>query len=195
MVTGFSVHHDARGGARGAALDGFQFFGYALGHHYIFGEHKPGRTDIWERSRRRATRMPDERRRARGIGTPDAAARASARLRGGGRRSGRLHPAGRAQQARAHLRGARAVRARGDAGVQGARNRRARGEEGGELAPYIEKAMARKETDAGARPTPTSPWSWRSAARSRSKAAAPSGRRPTPRSGRRRHCCDFRQSI
>ena len=48
MVTGFSVHPRPRGSAAAAALDGFRFFGYALGHHYIFGEHKPGRTDIWK---------------------------------------------------------------------------------------------------------------------------------------------------
>src|SRR5450432_3870905 len=48
MVTGFSVHQNAEE-ARKRGLDGFKFFGYALGHHYIFGEHKPGRTDIWEK--------------------------------------------------------------------------------------------------------------------------------------------------
>ena len=29
-------------------LLGFEFFGYALGSLYGFGEHKPGRTDLWE---------------------------------------------------------------------------------------------------------------------------------------------------
>ncbi len=29
-------------------LDGGHFFGYSLGHYYIFGEHRPGRTDVWE---------------------------------------------------------------------------------------------------------------------------------------------------
>ncbi|GIT33557.1 MAG: hypothetical protein Ct9H300mP3_10880 [Gammaproteobacteria bacterium] len=28
--------------------EGFQFFSYGLGHHYIFGINKPGRTNIWE---------------------------------------------------------------------------------------------------------------------------------------------------
>ena len=46
MVTGFSVHPDADEAKR-RGEDGFKFFGYALGHHYIFGEHKPGHTDIW----------------------------------------------------------------------------------------------------------------------------------------------------
>src|SRR5262249_37316245 len=45
MVAGFSCHADAEE-ARRRGLDGFRFFGYALGHHYIFGEHTPGRTDI-----------------------------------------------------------------------------------------------------------------------------------------------------
>jgi len=46
MVSSFSVHRDIAE-ARRRGLDGFRFFGYALGHHYGFGEHTPGRTDIW----------------------------------------------------------------------------------------------------------------------------------------------------
>jgi alkanesulfonate monooxygenase SsuD/methylene tetrahydromethanopterin reductase-like flavin-dependent oxidoreductase (luciferase family) len=46
MVSSFSVHRDVAE-ARRRGLDGFRFFGYALGHHYGFGEHTPGRTDIW----------------------------------------------------------------------------------------------------------------------------------------------------
>jgi alkanesulfonate monooxygenase SsuD/methylene tetrahydromethanopterin reductase-like flavin-dependent oxidoreductase (luciferase family)/putative sterol carrier protein len=30
------------------AIDGAHFFGYALAHYYVFGEHRPGRTDLWE---------------------------------------------------------------------------------------------------------------------------------------------------
>jgi alkanesulfonate monooxygenase SsuD/methylene tetrahydromethanopterin reductase-like flavin-dependent oxidoreductase (luciferase family) len=29
-------------------LDGAHFFGFSLGHHYLFGTHRPGRTDIWQ---------------------------------------------------------------------------------------------------------------------------------------------------
>jgi alkanesulfonate monooxygenase SsuD/methylene tetrahydromethanopterin reductase-like flavin-dependent oxidoreductase (luciferase family) len=29
-------------------LDGSHFFGYSLGHYYVFGVHKPGVTDVWE---------------------------------------------------------------------------------------------------------------------------------------------------
>jgi alkanesulfonate monooxygenase SsuD/methylene tetrahydromethanopterin reductase-like flavin-dependent oxidoreductase (luciferase family) len=28
-------------------LEGGNFFGYSLGHYYIFGEHEPGKTDVW----------------------------------------------------------------------------------------------------------------------------------------------------
>jgi alkanesulfonate monooxygenase SsuD/methylene tetrahydromethanopterin reductase-like flavin-dependent oxidoreductase (luciferase family) len=29
-------------------LEGGNFFGYSLGHYYIFGEHEPGKTDVWQ---------------------------------------------------------------------------------------------------------------------------------------------------
>ncbi len=69
MVTGFSCHEDEEEAKR-RGEDGFRFFGYALGHHYIFGEHTPGRTDIWKRFEAAREGLP----RAggnRGIGTPD----------------------------------------------------------------------------------------------------------------------------
>ena len=28
-------------------IDGAHFFAYSLGHHYVYGQHRPGRTDIW----------------------------------------------------------------------------------------------------------------------------------------------------
>ena len=47
MVTSFGCHknHDE---AVKRMKEGFQFFSYGLGHHYIFGINKPGRTNIWE---------------------------------------------------------------------------------------------------------------------------------------------------
>lgn len=69
MVTGFSCHADPQE-ARRRGVDGFRFFGYALGHHYIFGEHVPGRTSIWanyEQARDALPASPG----AGGIGTPD----------------------------------------------------------------------------------------------------------------------------
>ena len=58
MVTGFSVHPDAEE-AKCRGEDGFKFFGYALAHHYIFGEHKPGRTDIWTAYERARAALPE----------------------------------------------------------------------------------------------------------------------------------------
>ena len=57
MVGGFSCHADAEE-ARRRGLDGFRFFGYALGHHYIFGEHLPGRTSIWANYERARDLLP-----------------------------------------------------------------------------------------------------------------------------------------
>ncbi|MFL5884918.1 MAG: LLM class flavin-dependent oxidoreductase [Thermoleophilaceae bacterium] len=33
-------------------IDGAHFFGYSLAHYYVFGEHRPGQTDIWEEFQR-----------------------------------------------------------------------------------------------------------------------------------------------
>src|SRR5207247_75127 len=48
MVTGFSCHADAKEAQR-RGNDGFRFFQFALGHHYVFGRHVPGRTNIWNK--------------------------------------------------------------------------------------------------------------------------------------------------
>ena len=69
MVTGFSCHPDPEE-ARRRGEDGFRFFGYGLGHHYIFGVHKPGRTDIWKRFEEARPSLP-EAGAQRGIGTPE----------------------------------------------------------------------------------------------------------------------------
>jgi alkanesulfonate monooxygenase SsuD/methylene tetrahydromethanopterin reductase-like flavin-dependent oxidoreductase (luciferase family) len=69
MVNGFSCHRDGDE-ARRRGLDGFRFFGYALGHHYIFGEHVPGRTSIWANYEKARDVLPVAQG-AGGIGTPD----------------------------------------------------------------------------------------------------------------------------
>src|SRR5262245_7403003 len=66
MVTGFSIHPDADE-ARRRGLEGFQFFGYALAHYYLFGSHVPGQTSIWESFRNTPIPMPGG---SAGIGTP-----------------------------------------------------------------------------------------------------------------------------
>ncbi len=68
-VTSFMCHPDAEQAvARGA--EGANFFGYSLGHYYVFGRHQPGRTDVWADYRQRRTEAGYD---------PDAAAAAAAR--------------------------------------------------------------------------------------------------------------------
>jgi alkanesulfonate monooxygenase SsuD/methylene tetrahydromethanopterin reductase-like flavin-dependent oxidoreductase (luciferase family) len=50
-------------------IDGAHYFGYSLAHHYVFGEHRPGRTNVYEEFLRRR----DEVGLARSVVTPDAA--------------------------------------------------------------------------------------------------------------------------
>ena len=50
MVTSLSLHED-RQEAVDRGLEGFEFFGFALGSLYGFGEHKPGRTNLFEQFR------------------------------------------------------------------------------------------------------------------------------------------------
>jgi putative sterol carrier protein len=50
-------------------IDGAHFFGYSLAHYYVFGDHRPGATNVWEEFL--ANR--DERGFARSIVTPDDA--------------------------------------------------------------------------------------------------------------------------
>lgn len=51
MVSSFSCHRDRETAVR-RGLQGFEFFAYALGSLYGFGEHKPGRTNLWEEFQR-----------------------------------------------------------------------------------------------------------------------------------------------
>ena len=69
MVTGFSIHPDAAE-ARRRGEDGLRFFRYGLAHHYVFGEHKPGRTDIWANFEKARPALPPAGGDL-GIGTPD----------------------------------------------------------------------------------------------------------------------------
>lgn len=158
MVTSFSVHEDEQEAVRRGA-QGFDFFGYALGHFYAFGEHHPGNTDIWSAFLKSPGQNPNllNNQARGGIGTP--------------------------AQVRAHL------RQFADCGVdqvvfiqQGGKNRHEHilesldlfaaevmpefhAEEAArqrakmqELAPYIEKAMQRKEAAMnGQRATPPIP--------------------------------------
>jgi alkanesulfonate monooxygenase SsuD/methylene tetrahydromethanopterin reductase-like flavin-dependent oxidoreductase (luciferase family) len=68
-VTGFSVHSDGEEAIRRGA-EGFKFFGYGLGHYYIFGEHHPGKTNLWERFKSAEAKIPEVKSNV-GIGSPE----------------------------------------------------------------------------------------------------------------------------
>jgi alkanesulfonate monooxygenase SsuD/methylene tetrahydromethanopterin reductase-like flavin-dependent oxidoreductase (luciferase family) len=69
LVSGMSVHEDEQVAlARG--LDGFRFFGYSLGHYGLFGEHMPGRSDVWKKFLAAKSELKDNAGRG-GIGTPE----------------------------------------------------------------------------------------------------------------------------
>jgi alkanesulfonate monooxygenase SsuD/methylene tetrahydromethanopterin reductase-like flavin-dependent oxidoreductase (luciferase family) len=46
-VTTMMMHHDEETAIR-RGIEGANFFGYSLGHYYVFGEHTPGQTDVWQ---------------------------------------------------------------------------------------------------------------------------------------------------
>jgi alkanesulfonate monooxygenase SsuD/methylene tetrahydromethanopterin reductase-like flavin-dependent oxidoreductase (luciferase family) len=47
VVLPFMCHED-EDTAIDRGIDGAHFFGYSLSHYYVFGEHRPGRTNVWE---------------------------------------------------------------------------------------------------------------------------------------------------
>jgi alkanesulfonate monooxygenase SsuD/methylene tetrahydromethanopterin reductase-like flavin-dependent oxidoreductase (luciferase family) len=46
-VTPMMCDHDERR-ALANGLEGGNFFGFSLGHYYVFGEHRPAHTDVWQ---------------------------------------------------------------------------------------------------------------------------------------------------
>ena len=70
MVSSFGVHAD-RDAARARFRDGFRFFTFALGWHYGFGAHRPGRTNIWEKFEAARASMPENPAGEGGINTPE----------------------------------------------------------------------------------------------------------------------------
>ena len=68
MVTGFMCHDNAEEAAR-RGLEGFQFFGYALAHYYLFGGHVPGSTNVFESFQQNRGLIPASPSNG-GIGTP-----------------------------------------------------------------------------------------------------------------------------
>ena len=49
---------------------GFHFFGYGIGHYYVFGDHRPGHTSVWEKYESARENIQQDK--GRGcIGTPE----------------------------------------------------------------------------------------------------------------------------
>jgi alkanesulfonate monooxygenase SsuD/methylene tetrahydromethanopterin reductase-like flavin-dependent oxidoreductase (luciferase family) len=65
-VSPMMLHHEEHEAIR-RGVEGANFFGYSLGHFYVFGEHRPGVTDVWSEY--------EQRRAAQGF-DPEAIARA-----------------------------------------------------------------------------------------------------------------------
>jgi alkanesulfonate monooxygenase SsuD/methylene tetrahydromethanopterin reductase-like flavin-dependent oxidoreductase (luciferase family) len=72
VVTPFMCHQD-EATAIDRGLDGGHFFGYSLGHYYIYGQHVPGRTDVWREFQERRAGLGFDRRIAARQGEPLAA--------------------------------------------------------------------------------------------------------------------------
>ena len=61
IVTPFMCHRD-ESVAIERGLDGGHFFGYSLGHYYVFGDHIPGKTNVWEEFQERRSNFGYDRR-------------------------------------------------------------------------------------------------------------------------------------
>jgi len=72
VVLPFMLDHDEER-AIDKGLDGAHFFAYSLGHYYVFGEHRPGRTDVWSEFEERRSVFGFDRRVAAQTGGPLAA--------------------------------------------------------------------------------------------------------------------------
>jgi alkanesulfonate monooxygenase SsuD/methylene tetrahydromethanopterin reductase-like flavin-dependent oxidoreductase (luciferase family) len=48
LVSGMSIHEDEQT-ALDRGLDGFRFFGYSLGYYGLYGQHRPGRSQVWKK--------------------------------------------------------------------------------------------------------------------------------------------------
>ncbi|MGF7161866.1 alkanesulfonate monooxygenase SsuD/methylene tetrahydromethanopterin reductase-like flavin-dependent oxidoreductase (luciferase family) [Rhodoligotrophos appendicifer] len=69
LVSGMSIHEDEQE-ALDRGLDGFRFFGYSLGYYGLYGQHRPGRSQVWEKFLEVKDGLKDNAGNG-GIGTPD----------------------------------------------------------------------------------------------------------------------------
>ncbi|MGH6986646.1 MAG: LLM class flavin-dependent oxidoreductase [Caulobacteraceae bacterium] len=143
MVSSFGLHHDKET-ARARFRDGFRFFQFALGWHYGFGEQIPGRTDIWEKFQTALANMPEEAAAEGGIATPEGLREHLRKFEDCGvDQVCFIQQAGRNRHE--HICEALELFAGEVMGEFKAREAERLARKNEELAPFIEKAMARKE--------------------------------------------------
>ncbi len=70
IVTGFMCDQKEER-ARKMGEEGLRFFSYALGHHYFFGRHEVGKTNIWNNFKDSKIQMPGLGGETACVGTPD----------------------------------------------------------------------------------------------------------------------------
>jgi alkanesulfonate monooxygenase SsuD/methylene tetrahydromethanopterin reductase-like flavin-dependent oxidoreductase (luciferase family) len=70
IVTGFMCDKNEQR-AREMGEEGLNFFSYALGHHYFFGQHEVGKTNIWSNFKGNKMQMPGVGGETACVGTPD----------------------------------------------------------------------------------------------------------------------------
>jgi len=70
IVTGFMCDPNQEQAVK-MGEEGLKFFSYALGHHYVFGKHQPGKTNIWENYKGSPINIPGAGGDGACIGTPD----------------------------------------------------------------------------------------------------------------------------
>ena len=148
MVAGFSCHAQAEEAQR-RGLDGFRFFGYALGHHYIFGEHTPGRTDIWANYEKARDILPVSPG-AGGIGSPDQIAANMRRFEEAGVDQVVFLQQG-GKNEHAHICASLELFAKAVMPAVKARHAEREARKTAELAPFVARALARKQHRASLR--------------------------------------------
>jgi len=70
IVTGFMCDQNAEL-AHKMGEEGLKFFSYALGHHYAFGKHEPGKTNIWNNFKSSPISLPGMDGTNSCVGSPD----------------------------------------------------------------------------------------------------------------------------
>ena len=69
IVSAMSVHHDEQE-AINRGREGFKFFGYSLGYVASYGQHTPGRSEVWKKFKEVEATIPENSGHG-GIGTPE----------------------------------------------------------------------------------------------------------------------------